>query len=97
MVQLTLPKGSAPKKGKEWPKPEGAKNTKAFKIYRYSPEEGGNPTWDTYHVDMDRCGPMVLDVLIWIKNNIDPKTTHRIWKSMIWSYVDFQKRNFKKK
>ena len=32
-----------------------------------------------------------------IKNNIDPKTTHRIWKSMIWSYVDLQKRNFKKK
>ena len=32
-----------------------------------------------------------------IKNNIDQKTTHRIWKSMIWSYVDLQKRNFKKK
>ena len=32
-----------------------------------------------------------------VKNGIDPKTTRRIWKSMIWSYVDFQKRNFKKK
>ena len=32
-----------------------------------------------------------------IKNGIDPKITSRIWKSMIWSYVDFQKRNFKKK
>ena len=32
-----------------------------------------------------------------IKNNIDPKITIRIWKSIIWSYVDFQKRNFKKK
>ena len=31
-----------------------------------------------------------------IKNNIDPKITIKIWKSMIWSYVDFQKRNFKK-
>ena len=31
-----------------------------------------------------------------IKNNIDPKITTKIWKSMIWSYVDFQKRNFKK-
>ena len=31
-----------------------------------------------------------------IKNNIDPKITKRIWKSMIWSYVDFQRRNFKK-
>ena len=32
-----------------------------------------------------------------IKNNIDPKITKKIWSSMIWSYVDFQKRNFKKK
>ena len=32
-----------------------------------------------------------------IKNNIDPKVTTRIWKSMIWSYVDFQRRNFRKK
>ena len=32
-----------------------------------------------------------------IKNGIDPKITSRIWKSLIWSYVDFQRRNFKKK
>ena len=32
-----------------------------------------------------------------IKNNIDPKITKRIWQAMIWSYVDFQRRNFKKK
>ncbi len=32
-----------------------------------------------------------------LKNNIDPKITHRIWKNMIWSYIDFEKRNFKKK
>ena len=32
-----------------------------------------------------------------IKNDIDPKITIRIWKSIIWSYVDFQRRNFKKK
>ena len=31
-----------------------------------------------------------------IKNKVDHKTTHRIWKSIIWSYIDFQKRNFKK-
>ena len=30
-------------------------------------------------------------------NNIDPKITHRIWKNMIWSYIDFEKKNFKKK
>jgi chorismate mutase len=32
-----------------------------------------------------------------IKKNIDPKITNRIWKNMIWSYIDFEKRNFKKK
>ena len=32
-----------------------------------------------------------------ISNNIDPKITNRIWKNMIWSYIDFEKRNFKKK
>ena len=32
-----------------------------------------------------------------IKNRIDPKITSRIWKSIIWSYVDFQRRNFKNK
>ena len=32
-----------------------------------------------------------------IKKNIDPKVTNRIWKNMIWSYIDFEKRNFKKK
>ena len=32
-----------------------------------------------------------------IKNNIDPQITTRIWKSMIWSYAEFQKKNFKKK
>ena len=32
-----------------------------------------------------------------LRKNIDPKITHRIWKNMIWSYIDFEKRNFKKK
>ena len=60
MVQLTLPKGSAPKKGKTWPKPEG-KNVKKFKVYRYSPEEGGNPRWDTYFVCLLYTSPSPRD------------------------------------
>ena len=32
-----------------------------------------------------------------LKNNIDPMITKRIWKNMIWSYIDFEKKNFKKK
>ncbi|MEM6627821.1 MAG: 2Fe-2S iron-sulfur cluster-binding protein, partial [Pseudomonadota bacterium] len=77
MVELTLPKNSKPKKGKAWPKPEGAKKLKTFKIYRYDPEKGENPSYDTYKVDLDKCGPMVLDVLIHIKNEIDPTLSFR--------------------
>ena len=76
MVQLTLPKNSQVQTGKTWPKPEGA-NVKKFKIYRYDPEADGNPRWDTYFVDMDDCGPMVLDVLIYIKTHIDSPLTFR--------------------
>ena len=32
-----------------------------------------------------------------LKNSIDPKITNRIWKNMIWSYIDYERRNFKKK
>lgn len=77
MVELTLPKNSKIGKGKVWPKPEGATNLRAFKVYRYSPEAGGNPRWDTYWLDMDKCGPMVLDVLLYIKNKIDPTLAFR--------------------
>ena len=77
MVQLTLPKGSAPKKGKTWPKPEGATNLREYRIYRWSPDDGKNPSIDTYYVDMDDCGPMVLDGLLYIKNKIDPTLTLR--------------------
>src|SRR3546814_7062301 len=41
-----------------------AKNVKAFKIYRYDPDTGENPRMDTFEVDLDECGPMVLDALI---------------------------------
>ena len=79
MVQLTLPKGSAPTTGKTWPMPKKSAGSKIkkFKIYRYSPEEDGNPRWDTYSVDTTQCGPMVLDILIYIKNNIDPTLAFR--------------------
>ena len=32
-----------------------------------------------------------------LRKNIDPKITHRIWKNMIWSYINFEKKNFKRK
>jgi succinate dehydrogenase / fumarate reductase iron-sulfur subunit len=77
MVQLTLPKNSRIRDGKVWPKPEGATRLKELRVYRWDPEVGGNPSMDTFFVDIDDCGPMVLDVLIWIKNKVDPTLTFR--------------------
>ena len=39
----------------------------------------------------------IKEILKKIKNNIDPKITNRIWKNMIMSYIDYERRNFKKK
>ena len=77
MVELTLPKNSKVSEGKVWPKPEGASNLREYRIYRWSPDDGDNPRVDTYYVDTDDCGPMVLDALLWIKNNVDPTLTLR--------------------
>jgi succinate dehydrogenase / fumarate reductase iron-sulfur subunit len=76
MAQLRLPKNSRVKKGKTF-KAEGAKNVKRYRIYRYDPDSGDNPRMDTYEVDRDKCGPMVLDALIKIKDEIDPTLTFR--------------------
>jgi len=77
MAQFTLPKNAQIKPGKTWPKPQGATNLRQFKIYRYDPDSDDNPRTDTYFIDRDDCGPMVLDALLWIKNNIDPTLTLR--------------------
>ena len=77
MVELALPRNSRVKEGKTFPAPSGAKNVKTFKIYRWDPETGENPRVDSYNIDLDACGPMVLDALIKIKNEIDPSLTFR--------------------
>jgi succinate dehydrogenase / fumarate reductase, iron-sulfur subunit len=77
MVQLTLPKNSKVTKGQHFPAPASAKRVRTFKVYRYDPEAGANPRWDTYDVDLDACGPMVLDALIHIKSTMDPTLTFR--------------------
>src|ERR1043165_2472075 len=77
MVELTLPKNSKVHEGKTWPKPAGAKELRAYRIYRWNPDDGENPRVDTYYVDTADCGPMILDALIWIKNKIDPTLTFR--------------------
>ena len=77
MVQLTLPANSKIGPGQHWPAPEGARNVRTFRIYRFNPADGKGPRWDTYDVDMDAVGPMVLDALIHIKNNVDTTLTFR--------------------
>ncbi len=77
MVQLTLPRNSKIGKGRKHAAPAGAGKIKTFRVYRYDPESPGNPAWDDYEVDVEACGPMVLDVLIHIKNTIDATLAFR--------------------
>ena len=77
MAQFRLPANSKIRPGKLFKAPAGAQQVRAFKIYRFDPESGENPRVDTYEVDMASCGPMVLDALIKIKNEIDPTLTFR--------------------
>lgn len=66
-----LPKNSVVTPGKTWPAPAGTERIKRFEIYRYDPESGENPRLDIYEMNAAQCGPMVLDVLIKIKNEVD--------------------------
>ena len=75
LVELMLPKASQPKRGKTWAKTPGATRIKEYRVYRYDPDVEANPRIDTYFVDRDDCGPMVLDALMWIKNKVDPTLT----------------------
>ncbi len=78
MAEFSLPENSKVRKdGRVFKAPEGARNVRVFKIYRFDPDVAGNPRLDTYEIDMDNCGPMVLDALIKIKNEIDPTLTFR--------------------
>jgi succinate dehydrogenase / fumarate reductase iron-sulfur subunit len=77
MVEFTLPANSKVQPGKTHPVPSNPKRARRFKIYRYDPDSGENPRLDTYTIDEAECGPMVLDALIYIKNNIDPTLTFR--------------------
>src|SRR5699024_1053773 len=77
MPRFSQPPGARVAPGKTWPEPVGARHTQRLRIYRYDPDSGANPRLDTYTIDRDACGPMVLDALIYIKNKIDPTLTFR--------------------
>ncbi|MEO1731182.1 MAG: 2Fe-2S iron-sulfur cluster-binding protein, partial [Pseudomonadota bacterium] len=77
MATFTLPKNSKISKDGKTHKAEAAKRAKSFKIYRYDPDSGKNPRYDKFEIDLEECGPMVLDALFKIKNEIDPTLTFR--------------------
>ncbi|HEX5420435.1 MAG TPA: succinate dehydrogenase iron-sulfur subunit [Gammaproteobacteria bacterium] len=77
MAEFRLPQNSRVKPGVQHGSADGATNAREFRIYRYDPSTGGNPRLDSYWVDMDQSGPMVLDALIKIKNETDSTLTFR--------------------
>lgn len=77
MVQLTLPKNSKIQKGKKVTCSDPKANVKTFEVYRYDPDSGENPRMDTFEVDLNSTGPMVLDALLKIKNELDSSLTLR--------------------
>src|SRR6266516_3542937 len=89
MVEFALPRNSRITGGRTWPKPAGATETREFKVYRWNPDDGKNPGVDTYFVDTQDCGPMVLDGLIWIKNHIDPTLNQPVVKDLVPDLTNF--------
>ena len=77
MAEFNLPRNSRIGKGQTFKAPAGSVNIKVFQVYRWSPDDENNPTVDRFEVDLDQCGPMVLDAIIKIKNEIDPTLTFR--------------------
>jgi succinate dehydrogenase / fumarate reductase iron-sulfur subunit len=77
MATFTLPKNSKVRPGKTFKSDSGSTNVKTFKVYRWDPDSGENPRTDSFEVDMDTCGPMVLDGLLKIKNEVDSTLTLR--------------------
>ena len=77
MAEFFLPKNSKIKKGRHHKAPDGAGKTRRFKVYRYDPDSGDNPRTDTFEVDTEKCGPMVLDALIQMKGDTDATLTFR--------------------
>ena len=77
MAEFRLPANSVVGKGKTYSAPQGSARAKRFIIYRWDPDSGENPRTDTYELDLKSCGPMILDALIKIKNEIDATLTFR--------------------
>ena len=77
MVEFSLPRNSKVSEGNFYLSEHKSNDLKKLKIYRWDPEKKENPRIDTYEINKKNCGPMVLDALIKIKNEIDTTLTFR--------------------
>ena len=77
MAEFTLPENSRIAQGKTHRCAEDCSNSKTFHVYRYNQESGENPSIDSFELDMDNCGPMVLDALLKIKAEMDSSLSLR--------------------
>ncbi len=77
MVDFLFSHVSRVRSGKYYCIPVSTETAKKFQIYRHDPDSKGTPRLDTYEVDTQSCGPMVLDALLKIKNEIDSTLTFR--------------------
>ncbi len=77
MAEFTLPANSKIREGRTHAAPAGTKQPRTFRVYRWNPDDGNTPQVDSYVIDQAECGPMVLDALIKIKNEVDSTLTFR--------------------
>jgi len=77
MAEFSLPKNSKITSGKQFSSTNKGSQSKKFYIYRYDPDSGNNPSLDSFELNMDQCGPMVLDALLKIKKELDPSLSLR--------------------
>lgn len=77
MAEFSLPEHAVITEERVVNRLENVKNVKRFVIYRWDPEANKNPRRDIYEVDLDTCGPMILDALLKIKSELDPTLTFR--------------------
>src|SRR5580658_6098791 len=77
MAEFRLPAHSRPVKGITYPPPAGARELRTVRIYRFNPDAQENPRIDSFSLDTQSCGPMVLDALIQLKAAVDSSLTFR--------------------
>ena len=77
MAEFRLPENSRIEQGKAHPAPDDAKDPRTFRIYRWNRAQGGKPRMDSYTIDLEDTGKMVLDAILKIIDEVDPSIALR--------------------